>query len=171
MRLKDDYIIANCCNPEPDDPIIGYYSHNNIIKVHRQGCANLNKADQTRLVLLEWENILAGQEFRPDDDYAELDKFDMALLKHHRDYGFDYSLKVAAMLHMDRQIVFERHTKLRRMGLLERVEPRMIRYRKNIVPGKWIKHRNHTYYDLTEKGRQYYDFYRTQTGKQSDKPD
>ena len=37
----------------------------------------------------------------------------------------------------------------------ERVEPLMIRYRKNIVKGKWIKHRNHTYYELTEKGRKY----------------
>jgi len=171
MRLKDDYIIANCCSPEHGEAIIGYYSHNNIIKVHRKDCSNLEKAEQDRLVVLEWDSIIAGDEYEPDDDFKELDAIDLALLKHHRDYGFDYSLKVAAMMSLDKQIVFDHHAKLRDMGLLERIEPRMIQYRKNIVKGKWIKHRNHTYYDLTEKGRRYYDSFLKNEKGEEDQPD
>jgi len=33
----------------------------------------------------------------------------------------------------------------------------MIRYRKGIVDGKWIKHRHHTYYALTQKGNRVLD--------------
>ena len=44
---------------------------------------------------------------------------------------------------------------MREMGLLERVEPLIIQYRKGIVDNKWIKHRNHTYYGLTSKGESY----------------
>lgn len=159
MQLKDDYIIANCCNPGNGDDIVGYYSHNKILKIHRKDCSNLDKADPARLVSLIWDDILADHEYLPDDDFQDLDPVDLALMRHHRDYGFDYSLKVAAMMHLDKQTVFDRHAKLRRMGLLERVEPRMIQYRKNIVKGKWIKHRNHTYYDLTEKGKRYFEYY------------
>jgi predicted transcriptional regulator len=127
--------------------------------VHKLGCSNLIKAEPDRIISLAWPDITAKEEFCPEDDYKNLDKLDFSILGHHRDYGFDYSLKVAAMLHLDKKTVFDRHGKLRDMGLLERVEPRMIQYRKNIVKGKWIKHRNHTYYDLTEKGRKYLDYY------------
>jgi hypothetical protein len=160
MLLKDDYIAANCCRPGLDDTIIGYYSHNNIIKVHKLGCPNLAKADQARLMTLKWADIMADAEFQPDDDYKSLDETDFSILDHHHNFGFDYTLKIAAVLHLDKQTVFDRHSTLREMGLLKRVEPRMIQYRKNIVKNKWIKHRNHTYYDLTEKGKQYLGYYR-----------
>ncbi len=159
MRLKDDYSAANCCRPTTGDDIIGYYSHNNIIKVHKLGCPNLAKAEQSRLIKLAWTDILAAEEFEPDKDYDDLDRIDFRILAHHQDYGFDYTLKMAAMLQLEKQIVFDRHNKLRGMDLLQRVEPKMIQYRKNIVKGKWIKHRNHTYYDLTEKGRHYLKYY------------
>ena len=154
-KLKEDYILANCCTPDENDQVIGYYSHNNIIKVHKAGCHNLDKADSTRLVALEWRDIIAGDEFRPDKDYHELDDLDWIVLQHHKTYGVDYSLKVAAMLHIDKQAVFDSHKKLRGMKLLERVKPLMMQYRKGIVDNKWIKHRNHTYYNLTDKGRDY----------------
>ena len=35
------------------------------------------------------------------------------------------------------------------------MEGRIIHYRKNIVKGKWIKHRNHTYYEITPEGNQW----------------
>lgn len=155
MRLKEDYIAANCCRPAPEDDIVGYYSHDNLIKVHKRGCPNLAKAEASRLMTLEWDDIVAGEEYRPESDYNSLDDTDFIILNHHRIYGYDYTLKVAAILRLDKQTVFDHHDKLRRMGLLERVEPRMIRYRKNIVKGKWIKHRNHTYYDLTARGADY----------------
>nr|MBN2277029.1 DUF2250 domain-containing protein [candidate division Zixibacteria bacterium] len=158
-RLKDDYILANCCNPEPGETIIGYYSHNNILKVHKADCANLKKADPERLVPLEWNDIIAPNEFQPDDDYHLLEEIDFKILQHHKIYGVDYSLKIAAMHHLTRQSVFDCHTRLREMKLLERVPELMMRYRKGIVDNKWIKHRNHTYYRLTDKGRDYLEFY------------
>ena len=63
------------------------------------------------------------------------------------------------MLHVSKQAVFDSHKKMREMKLLKRVEPLMIQYRKGVVDNKWIKHRNHTYYELTDKGNQYLDFY------------
>lgn len=159
MKLKDDYIIANCCGPNAGEPIIGYYSHNNIIKVHKVGCANLAKAEQSRLVMLEWDEILAPDDFKPGDDYNKLDEIDFRILNHHKIYGVDYSHKVARMLNLEKQIVFEAHKKLRDMGLLERVKELMMQYRKGIVDNKWIKHRNHTYYKLTAKGKNYLEHY------------
>lgn len=160
IRLKEPYIRSNCCSPSPHDPITGYHSHDGIqIKVHRADCANLNKADEARLVALEWNDILDEPELEPEDDYASLDEIDWRVMKLHREVGVDYSLKVARLLHIEKQAAFDSHQKLREMGLLERVEPLIIQYRKGIVDNKWIKHRNHTYYDLTDKGNRYLDYH------------
>ena len=67
----------------------------------------------------------------------------------------DYSIVVSEMLGLPLDETQNRHRKLRELGGLKRVERRMIQYRKNIVKGKWIKHRNHTYYELTPKGEQW----------------
>lgn len=159
MELKEDYIAANCCKPSPPDPIIGYYSHDRFIKVHRADCTSLLKADPARLVKLDWPDIMITSEFAPGDDYQELDELDFRVLDHHRHFGIDYSLMLAAALPIDKQSAFDRHDKLLKMGLLQRVAPVMVQYRKGIVKNKWIKHRNHTYYDLTAKGKKYLDYY------------
>jgi hypothetical protein len=159
IKLKEKYVLARCCAPTPGVKIRGYCSYADSIKVHRHDCPNLNKSSPDRLVALEWEEILAEEEFSPSEDYQELEKTDFIILTHHREYGVDYSLKVAAMLRLPKQEVFDRHKKLRAMGLLERVEPLMIRYRKGIVDNKWIKHRNHTYYRLTSTGEDYLDYF------------
>ncbi len=153
MELNEDYILANCCCPQMGDLITGYYSQERFIKVHRSDCPNLAKADPQRLVKLDWKDILMEKSAEVDPDMEELDEIDRAILAHHDEYGFDYTLVVAEMLGVATEVVFARHKKLRDMGLLARVEPRMIQYRKGIVKGKWIKHRNHTYYELTDKGR------------------
>jgi len=159
-RLKENYTLAKCCSPAPGCEIVGYYSHDGVmLKVHRSDCGNLAKAERARLVSLAWDDIQAEQDFTPGDDYAELEALDFRVLKHHRDLGVDYSHKVARVLHAGKQAVFDSHRKLRAMGLLKRVDPVMIRYRKGIVDNKWIKHRNHTYYQLTDKGNDYFEFY------------
>jgi hypothetical protein len=157
--LKEKYTLAKCCRPVPDQEIVGYFSHDDVIKIHRHGCSSLSKAETERLIVLQWKDILSETPAGPDDDYIDLDKTDFAVLKHHRDYDIDYSLMVAKILALPRQEAFDRHQKLRNLGLLERVDPVMIRYRKNTVRNKWIKHRNHTYYRLTEKGSRYLDFW------------
>ncbi len=158
MKLKEDYILAKCCNPIESDSITGYYSFDNFIKVHKTGCPNVDITDQSRLITLEWSDIILTDIFEPEADYKELNEIDFLIMNHHKIYGVDYSLKVAAMLSVDKKAVFDSHKKLRDMNILERVEPLMIQYRKGIAKNKWIKHRNHTYYNLTNKGKKYLEF-------------
>ena len=87
-----------------------------------------------------------------DPTFNQLDEVDYLILKHHQEFGLDYSIVVSEMLGLPLEETQKRHRKLRELGGLKRVEKRMIQYRKNIVKGKWIKHRNHTYYELTPKG-------------------
>ncbi len=156
LRIRDAYTLARCCTPTPPDEIIGYYSHDNVLKVHRRTCPNLGKAEPERLVALSWADVLDERgAFEPDDDYAALEPVDFAVLAHHDRYGVDYAQVVARKLGISKQEAFDRHRKLRDLGLLARVEPLMIQYRKGVVDNKWIKHRNHTYYDLTARGRAY----------------
>ena len=106
---------------------------------------------------MTWEEILVeDDEHTPahDPDFKLLDETDFMILKHHSVMGVDYAAVVAKSLGIDRATVFKRHRKLRDLELLVRVQPKMIQYRKGIVKNKWIKHRNHTYYEITEKGRQ-----------------
>lgn len=130
-----------------------------MLKVHRADCTNLESADPSRLVALKWDDIRAPEPIRPGGDYDLLDELDFRILSHHERCGIDYSLKVARMLGADRETVFERHRQLRERGLLVRVEPTMVQYRRGIAPNKWIKHRNHTYYDLTDVGRGYLEYF------------
>jgi hypothetical protein len=158
-RLKEEYLLADCCRPTPEDAIVGYYSHTNILKVHRADCPNLEKTEQDRLVTLLWEDVLAPESYVPGDDFKQLDQTDFSILKHHREHGIDYSLLVAKALSIPKEEAFSRHARLRQLELLERVDAVMVRYRKGVVDNKWIKHRNHTYYDLTDKGRKYLEYY------------
>ena len=157
IRLKKDFSLANCCHPEPDCTITGYYSHENSIKIHRVACTNLQRVEQARLLILSWEEVLAETTlFEPDETILEnLGTIDYAILAHHNTYGIDYSLVVARKTNISKTEAFERHKKLRDFGLIERVEATIVQYRKGIVNNKWIKHRNHTYYNLTRLGESY----------------
>jgi len=160
MRLKEDYRLAACCSPSPSEDIVGYYGHDNVIKVHAADCATVIDVEQDRIIQLTWDEVTKpSDDFEPDDTYRSLEESDFHILAHHARYGIDYSLVVARKLNISKQEAFDRHKKLRDLGLIERVQPRIVQYRKGIAPNKWIKHRNHTYYDLTERGKQYLDYY------------
>ena len=165
MRLREGYTAAACCKPAEADSICGYYSHNQIMIVHKRDCVNLKKVDPERVVPLVWAEIKADAEYRPDSDYRQLDALDWRVLKHHQTMGVDYSLVVARSLHTRKDIIFERHRKLRGLKLLQRVKPVMMQYRKGVVDNKWIKHRNHTYYELTKKGQKYLEYHEQQETK------
>jgi (p)ppGpp synthase/HD superfamily hydrolase len=123
IDINDDFRLALCCNPAPHDKITGFLKPDSgIISVHKNGCHNLKSIQPERLVNLGWKEIIRTES--PD--------------------------KVAVKI--DRATVFKRHRKLRDLKLLARVQPKMIQYRKNIVDNKWIKHRNHTYYEITARG-------------------
>ncbi len=159
LKLREGYSLAKCCNAAPDEPISGYYSHNQIMIVHRSDCENLAKVDDSRIVGLQWNDILAAADFTPEADYDQLQELDWRILKHHQVMGVDYSHVVARALNAAKEDVFEHHRKLRELKLLTRVKPLMMRYRKGVVDNKWIKHRNHTYYELTPKGVDYLNHY------------
>jgi hypothetical protein len=158
-RLKDDYVLARCCSPAPPDRIVGYYSYDKVLKVHRHDCRHLIRVEAARLIKLDWQEIIEPPPKGPGDDFADLDTIDFAVLKHHRQYGIDYSLMLAKMLSIPKKDAFDRHQRLKEAGLLQRVDAVMVRYRKGIVDNKWIKHRNHTYYQLTKKGEQYLAYF------------
>jgi len=159
LILNEGYRLAKCCHPQAGEPIAGYFSYNGEIIVHRQACHNLEKVQGDRIVSLAWKDIIAPREELPGDDFHELTELDFLILRHHQTFGIDYSLKVAAELHQPRQAVFDRHGRLRELDLLERVKPLMVQYRKGQTTNRWIKHRNHTYYQLTKKGELYLRFH------------
>ncbi len=46
--------LAGCCNPIPNEPIIGVVTRLNGISVHRQGCPNLDGIDGDRVIPISW---------------------------------------------------------------------------------------------------------------------
>lgn len=159
LRLREPYLLAGCCAPCVGDAIVGYHSHDPGIKVHRADCRNLERIEAERLVPLVWADIIAPDGFTPEADYDQLKATDFRVLQHHAEYGLDYSLVVARAVGITKAEAFKCHRRLRQLGLIERIDRLMIQYRKGVVDNKWIKHRNHTYYDLTEKGRAYLNYF------------
>jgi GTP diphosphokinase / guanosine-3',5'-bis(diphosphate) 3'-diphosphatase len=53
--------LAGCCNPIPDEPIIGVVTKLNGISIHRQGCANVENVDGNRLLPVRWNSNLTKQ--------------------------------------------------------------------------------------------------------------
>lgn len=150
------YKIAKCCTPGENNPIIGYFKEDRTITIHDSSCSAIPSLRTERLLDVSWDEIYKSK--IPDtsqdipSEVAELDETDYYILKHHQELGMDYSIVVAETLRIPLEEMHQRHRKLRELGGLKRVERRIIHYRKNIVKGKWIKHRNHTYYELTPEG-------------------
>ncbi|BDQ01696.1 bifunctional (p)ppGpp synthetase/guanosine-3',5'-bis(diphosphate) 3'-pyrophosphohydrolase [Ignavibacterium sp.] len=69
------YTYAKCCNPIPGDPVIGYITVGEGIKIHRKNCVNLlnlSVADSSKLVNVQWpeteDNLfVAGLTIRGED--------------------------------------------------------------------------------------------------------
>ena len=161
MAIELTYNIAKCCVPQAETPIIGYFKADGTITVHGSACQQINDLRPERLLEVSWREIQDAQPPEPSSEViaevAALDETDYFILKHHQELGIDYSIVVAETLRIPLEEMHQRHRKLRTLGGLKRVEGRIIHYRKNIVKGKWIKHRNHTYYELTQKGSQWID--------------
>lgn len=155
MTNELTYVIAKCCNPNEDNPIIGYFKEDRTITVHNTSCSTVPSLRAERLLDVSWGEI---QKYKTTDtplEMPELDDTDYFILKHHQELGVDYSIVVSETLRIPLEETHQRHRKLKELGGLKRVEGRIIQYRKNIAKGKWIKHRNHTYYELTPKGTQW----------------
>jgi (p)ppGpp synthase/HD superfamily hydrolase len=69
------YTYAKCCNPIPGDPVIGYITVGEGIKIHRKNCLNLlnlSVQDSSKLVNVQWpeteDNLfVAGLTIRGED--------------------------------------------------------------------------------------------------------
>ena len=153
------YKIAKCCTPEEQDGIIGYFKEEGIITVHNSTCQSIANLRPERILDISWNEIketqTADAKQEIPKEIEQLDQTDYLILKHHQKMGMDYSKVVAETLHIPLDEIQDRHKKLRELGGLKRVQGRIIHYRKNIVKGKWIKHRNHTYYEITPEGNQW----------------
>ncbi|MYK18852.1 DUF2250 domain-containing protein [Candidatus Poribacteria bacterium] len=157
MQAELTYKIAKCCTPQEGNPITGYFKKDGTITVHDVTCNAVQGLRTERLLKVTWHEIrtteAAADAVPLAPEFAELDETDYFILKHHQEFGMDYSIVVAETLRVPLEEMQQRHRKLRELGGLKRVQGRVIQYRKNIVKGKWIKHRNHTYYELTPEGK------------------
>lgn len=69
------YAYAKCCNPIPGDPVIGYITLGEGIKIHRKTCnnlINLSKIDPDKLVAVQWPGtdgtlFVAGLSMKGED--------------------------------------------------------------------------------------------------------
>ena len=69
------YSYAKCCNPIPGDPIIGYITIGEGVKIHRKNCSNLinlSKIDADKLVAVQWPGtdgnlFVAGLNIKGED--------------------------------------------------------------------------------------------------------
>ena len=69
------YSYSKCCNPIPGDPIIGYITIGEGIKIHRKSCnnlINLSSGDSSKLVPVQWPKVddsmfVAGLIIRGED--------------------------------------------------------------------------------------------------------
>jgi GTP pyrophosphokinase len=58
IRGIDDVLVrfAQCCNPLPGDPIIGYISRGRGVTVHTTDCPNVANMEEERLIDVNWES-------------------------------------------------------------------------------------------------------------------
>ena len=144
-------------SPARERPDYRLFQGDGTITVHHTTCDAIQGLRPERLLAVAWDEVRAtecsAEPVALAPEFAELDETDYFVLKHHQEFGMDYSIVVAEALRIPLQEMHQRHRKLRELGGLKRVEGRIIHYRKNIVKGKWIKHRNHTYYELTPEGK------------------
>ena len=167
MPQELTYKLAQCCSPDMGEDIIGYFKEDGTVAIHRSDCVSVQRLRPERLLEVAWDEIHTAETSTDteteDPTFDQLDEADYLILKHHEEFGLDYSIVVSEMLGLPLEETHKRHRKLRELGGLKRVERRMIQYRKNIVKGKWIKHRNHTYYELTPKGDRWVRWFEEKT--------
>ncbi|MBK7230561.1 MAG: bifunctional (p)ppGpp synthetase/guanosine-3',5'-bis(diphosphate) 3'-pyrophosphohydrolase [Ignavibacteriales bacterium] len=84
------YTYAKCCNPIPGDPVIGYITIGEGIKIHRKTCVNLislSTTDASKLVSVQWPEaesslFVAGITIRGKDRPGILNDISHSIVTH-----------------------------------------------------------------------------------------
>lgn len=94
-----------------------------------------------------------SKDFTSDDlnlQMADVDVIDLTILAYLKKLGPEYAKLLSRRLSLTIEESFERLQKLQKQGLITRIDRSIVKYyhrrRKN------VKHRNHTYYELTRDG-------------------
>lgn len=135
------YSYAKCCSPIPGDPVIGYITIGEGIKIHRKTCANLIKIsekDASKLVPVQWPDaesslFVAGVSLMGEDSPGILNEISHAIVSYQNtniksinistnDSTFDGSvtLYVQNLDHLSR--IIQRLKKLKGVYSVERFE-------------------------------------------------
>ena len=85
-------------------------------------------------------------------DKTDLTDLELKILYYIHHSGPSFIKKLAARLNKDIQTMRKSVMTLQRLGYMERVTRTLVEYRID-RRNKVTKHRNHTYYDLTRKGK------------------
>jgi len=135
------YTYAKCCNPIPGDPVIGYITIGEGIKIHRKTCPNLliiSEKDGSKLIPVQWPEaestlFVAGLTVRGDDHPGILNDLSHAIVSYQNtniksinintaDSTFDGSITIYVhnIDHMKR--IIERVKKIKGVFSVERFE-------------------------------------------------
>ncbi len=85
-------------------------------------------------------------------DITQIGKTDKKLLKYLKEMGPDYPWLLSVRIGIPYKEAKEDLENLNRKGFIQKVEGRIVEYRHK-RRFKNTKHRNHTYYDLTRRGK------------------
>lgn len=135
------YSYAKCCNPIPGDPVIGYITIGEGIKIHRKTCntlLNISEKDSSKLVPVQWPDadntlFVAGLTVTGDDTPGILNEISHAIVSYQNtniksinittsDSTFEgnVTLYVHNLEHLSR--IIEKLKKLKGVFLVERFE-------------------------------------------------
>jgi RelA/SpoT family (p)ppGpp synthetase len=140
-KTKILYSYAKCCNPIPGDPVIGYITIGEGIKIHRKTCPNLiriSETDPSKLIPVQWPEgegnlFVAGLTVMGEDSPGLLNEISHAIVAYQNtniksinintsDSTFEgnVTLYVQNLEHLSR--IIERLKKLKGIYSVERLE-------------------------------------------------
>ncbi|HSD64737.1 MAG TPA: RelA/SpoT family protein, partial [Ignavibacteriaceae bacterium] len=140
-KTKILYSYAKCCNPIPGDPVIGYITIGEGIKIHRKTCPNLiriSENDSSKLIPVQWPEgegnlFVAGLTVMGEDSPGLLNEISHAIVAYQNtniksinintsDSTFEgnVTLYVQNLEHLSR--IIERLKKLKGIYTVERLE-------------------------------------------------